>query len=102
MLACLTSRYGVYGKISETTGSFRLKIYDQDETFEDSLMRSEDWIILLGEFAQQLGIEELYEAYEKTTRVRPAGAASEARDEASATRTLRGAPRGAQGDAETQ
>lgn len=100
VLACITSGLGIYVKKNETTGSLRLKIYDQDETYEDTLGASEDWTMMLGEFAAELEFQELFEQFEKATRVRPAGAASEGREGAEGTRTLRGGPRGAVADAQ--
>lgn len=101
ILACMSSRLGIYAKLNETTGSLRIKIYDQDDTFEDTLGQSENWIITLGEFAEELSITELYEAFEMATRIRPAESRSEPREGVKATQTLRGAPRGAPGEAET-
>lgn len=100
ILACMSSRLGIYAKLNETTGSLRIKIYDQDETYEDTLGTSENWIITLGEFAEELEITELYEAFEMGTRLRPAQSHSAARNGTEATSASRSTPRVAEKAAE--
>lgn len=79
LACCLHARLGVYMKLSETTGSLRLKIYDQDETYEETLMKGEDWSELFVDFAEDLGFGEIYEARAAQARREAAGSRFEGR-----------------------
>lgn len=75
----LASRLGVYVKVAETTGSCRLKVYDQDETYEDNLLPGEPWDELLVDYAVELGLEDLVEQAFSQVRRRHAERPPEAR-----------------------
>ena len=75
----MRARLGVYLKINGTTGSLRLKVYDEDETYEDSFLAAEDWAEGLLEYAEELGFAELLEERFAQVRREAAGRASAGR-----------------------
>lgn len=88
----ISAGLGVYAKLNGTTGSLRLKVYSDDDVFEDSLLAAEDWSEVLVDYAEELGFGDVLEERFAQARREAAGRASAGRRRAEADRDTTSAP----------
>lgn len=59
--AALQGGFGVYAKLSNDGTSLRLKIYGDDDSYQDNISNRDDMVYLLADYAEQLKFKKVYD-----------------------------------------